>query len=107
VHTGSCAAAPDAAISTDTLRRCCNNGYGRNECARAAASEADAFRFLIRSDHGSVIEVAWAQERDHHPFGVGAAQYSPAMSESAEPLKRQIAAFVACYLRQNGGRGHL
>jgi hypothetical protein len=107
LHGGSCGAALDAIIDANTLRRCCNTGYGRNDCARAATSEADASRFFLRSDHDGVIEVAWAQERDHHPFGVGIARYSPTMSESPEPLNRQIAAFVACYLRQNANQRHL
>ena len=106
LHNGFCAAAPDIAIDAGILRRCCNNGYGRGECSRAAASEADAARFLIRSHREDTIEVAWAQERDHHPFGVGILQFSPEMMESAEPLHRQAAAFAMCYLRQNGSPQH-
>jgi hypothetical protein len=106
LHNGVCAAAPGAAIDNTILQRCCNNGYGRSECPRAAASEADAARFLIRSHHEDTIEIAWAQERDHHPFGVGVLQFSPEMAESAEPLQRQAAAFAMCYLRQNGRPQH-
>ena len=97
---GTCAAAPHAPIDMEILRRCCNRGYARGECARAATSAVDAARFLIRADRDGVIEVAWAQERDHYPFAVGLTQYRPELGASADPLERQIASYVACYLRQ-------
>ena len=37
----------------------------------AAQSDADAFRFLIKSNRDGVVEVAWSSERNHHPVAVG------------------------------------
>ena len=110
LYDGTCAAAPAAEPSAEIdgriLRRCCNSGYARAECARANTTEADAARFLLRSDQDGVIQVAWAAERDHHPFAVGVMPYSPHFATSDQPLERQIAAFVASYLRQSAGQGH-
>lgn len=107
LHAGTCVEAPDAAIDDAILRRCCNTGYARAECPRAARAEVDAARFLIRSDRNGMVEVAWAQERDHHPSGVGTRLYSPELAASTAPLDRQIAAFATCYLRQKRRLQHL
>ena len=107
LYAGTCAEAPDAEIDDAILRRCCNTGYARAECPRAARAEVDAARFLIRSDRDGIVEVAWAQERDHHPFDVGTKLYSPELAASPAPLDRQIAAYATCYLRQKGGSPHL
>ncbi len=107
LHAGTCAAAPDAAIDPAVLRHGCNYGYARVQCPRAAKAEVDAARFLICSDRDGMVEVAWAQERDHHPFGVGTRLYSPELATSTAPLDRQIAAYATCYLRQKGRLQHL
>ena len=107
LHAGFCAADLDAVIDPAVLRHCCNRGYARVRCPRAATTEVDAVRFLIRSDQNGAVEVAWAQERDHYPFAVGSQIYSGDLAVSTRPLDRQIAAYVACYLRQKGGSPHL
>src|SRR4051794_20053260 len=62
LYDGRCAADPDNAIAPETLRRCCNRGYARGICDRAAAAEADAFRFIVHSDENGIVTVAWSAE---------------------------------------------
>jgi hypothetical protein len=99
-YGGECAAQPAALIPVDTLRRCCNDGYGRTMCEHAAQSDADAFRFLIKSHSDGVVQVAWSSERNHHPVAVGTLPVS-ASGDGADPLDRQVRAFAAAYFRQN------
>jgi hypothetical protein len=99
LYGGECAAGPGALIPLDILRHCCNTGYARHACARAGQSEADATRFLIKSDHDGVIEIAWASERDHHPVAVGTLQVTDA-TDANQPLERQARACAAAYRRQ-------
>jgi hypothetical protein len=103
LHGGECAAQPGASIPVDTLRRCCNTGYARAACGHAAQSDADAFRFLIKSNRDGVVGVAWSIERDHHPVAVGTlAVGTQRMTDAAEgPLERQARACAAAYFRQN------
>ena len=100
LYGGECAAQPGALIPVDTLRRSCNAGYGRTVCEHAAQSDADAFRFLIKSHVDGVVQVAWSSERSHHPVAVGTLPVSGS-SDSADPLERQALAFAAAYFRQN------
>jgi hypothetical protein len=85
----------------DTLLECCNRGYARAMCPRAATIEADAAQFLIKSDCGDVIEVAWALERNHHPLEVGIMRVS-GQGSATEPLSRQIQAHAEHYRSQRG-----
>src|SRR5262245_45608811 len=102
VYNGECAAERGAAIA-DGLLHSCNHGYARAACERAAQCESDAFRFLIRANHGNVIDVAWSSERDHHPVAVGTLYLSvTAPAAESEPLERQARACVDAYFRQNG-----
>src|SRR5580698_6290297 len=71
LYGGNCAAAPAAVIEPETLRRYCNFGYARGHCERAAESDADAVRLLVRAERGGFVEIAWAVERNHHPVAVG------------------------------------
>jgi hypothetical protein len=98
---GECAAENGALIPVDVLRRCCNAGYARGFCPRAAQAEADAFRFFIKANRDGVIDVAWSSERNHHPVAVGSLSVNPAAdAANSEPLERQARAYVANYLRQ-------
>ena len=98
---GECAAETAALIPIDVLRRCCNAGYARGFCPRAAQAEADAFRFSIKANRDGVIDVAWSSERNHHPVAVGSLSVNPAAeSPHSEPLERQARAYAANYLRQ-------
>jgi len=106
---GRCAATPDAEIEPDTLRRCCNPGYARRSCNRAAQADSDAIRVLVRADDGRSVQVAWAIERDHHPVAVGvetiqvvAGETTPSASPTA--LLAQVRACAASYVRQTHRR---
>lgn len=102
LYTGECAAEPGTPIGAELLHAC-NHGYARAMCQLAAQADADAFRFLIRANHGGVIDVAWSSERDHHPLAVGTLSM-PAAAPAAEsgPLDRQARACVDAYFRQTG-----
>lgn len=99
---GRCAGDPAAIIPSDTLRRCCTNGYARGVCERAAGTDADAIRLLIKANRGGTIEVAWSIERNHHPVAVGSMQVTGSISPDQTPLERQACACAASYLRQIG-----
>ncbi len=99
LYSGECAAEPGQAVTEDLLPSC-NHGYARATCGRAAQLDADAFRFLIRADHGGTIDVAWSSERDHHPVAVGTLGISVAGPVEREPLERQARACVEAYLHQ-------
>jgi hypothetical protein len=101
VYGGQCAADPGALIPIDTLRKCCNFGYARAACERAATAEPDAARFLIRADRDGTVEVAWSLERNHHPVAVGVMQLTGA-GASEDPLERQARACAASWLRHVG-----
>lgn len=100
-YGGECAADPGALIPIDTLRRCCNTGYARESCERAAQSEADASRFMIRRDADGAVHVAWSIERNHHPVAVGAITF-PAAHDCTTPIERQARAYADAYLRSKG-----
>jgi hypothetical protein len=102
IYGGACAAQPSATIPVETLRRCCNAGYAREACTHAAQADADAFRFLIRSNRDGVVAVAWSSERDHHPLAVGTFLVT-GDDGSNDPLERQARACAAVYLRQSRG----
>ncbi|HTA45827.1 MAG TPA: hypothetical protein VK789_25450 [Bryobacteraceae bacterium] len=99
LYTGACAAQPGSLIPSDTLRHCCNAGYARGSCEHAAKSEADAYRFLIKSNLGGGVEVAWSSERDHHPVAVGKLLVIGSAAVD-DPLQRQARACAAAYLQQ-------
>ncbi len=86
---GRCAADPLLAIPVDTLKNCCNPGYARDTCERAAQAEADAFRFLVKSRSYGTAEVAWTAERDHHPVAVGILSLAEPGGANAQPLECQ------------------
>jgi hypothetical protein len=100
-YGGECSADPGALIPIDTLRGCCNHGYARGVCERAAQSEADAARFMIKADSADSVLVAWAVERNHHPVAVGTLTL-PLAGECSSPLERQARAYVDSYLRSKG-----
>jgi hypothetical protein len=76
LYDGRCAAEPESALSSDVLRSCCNLGYARGSCVRAAEADADAVRFIVHSNADGAIVIAWAMERNHHPIAVGKADAS-------------------------------
>ncbi|MDP9052807.1 MAG: hypothetical protein M3N93_00670 [Acidobacteriota bacterium] len=102
LYSGDCAQAAGLSINREMLRTCCNNGYAREVCAHAAASDADAFRFFIRARREGAVDVSWSSERNHHPVAVGNLSVAPDAT-AATPLERQAHAFAAAYLRQMGG----
>jgi hypothetical protein len=102
VYGGTCAAAADAHLPHDKIRRCCNVGYARATCEHARLSPADAARFLVTADRGGVVEVAWSLERDHHPVRVGTLEVAAEDSAAAAPIELQARACAASYLRRMG-----
>lgn len=102
LYAGECAADIGRPVPEDTLRHCCNAGYARVFCGRAAQSDADAFRFAIKGKHDAVVEVAWSSERNHHPVAVGMVTINAAAAADATPLERQARVYADAYLRQIG-----
>jgi hypothetical protein len=103
LYGGECAAEIGVLIPVDVLRRCCNAGYARDSCPRAAQSDSDAFRFLVKSHRDGVVDVAWSSERNHHPVAVGNLAVTSTMAPTeCGPLERQARAYAALYLRQTG-----
>ena len=103
---GNCAADPSAVIETDILRRCCNFGYARDHCERAAQADADAARFMIQGERDAVVQVAWALEKDHHPVAVGVIEVGDlAEAEpSGDALLAQARSCARTYRRQAHAR---
>jgi hypothetical protein len=100
---GECAAEAGAPISVDVLRQCCNAGYARDACRRAAQSDADVFRFAIKANRDGIVDVAWSSERNHHPVAVGMlAVDCHKETLEAGPLERQARVYAAAYLQQIG-----
>jgi hypothetical protein len=103
LYGGECAAAAGVLIPIDVLRQCCNAGYARESCSRAAQSDADAFRFLIKANRNGVVDVAWSSERNHHPVAVGNLTVDCRIGATdALPLERQARACATAYLNQIG-----
>jgi len=101
LYGGECAAEA-VALSSDTLL-CCNAGYARSSCGRAAQSGTDAFRFLVKANHDGVVDVAWSSERNHHPVAVGTlAVDCKSDAIPIGPLERQARVYAAAYLCQIG-----
>jgi len=86
------------------MQRCCNLGYARRECERAASHEADAVRFLIRGVADETAEVAWSSERDHHPVAAGTLHIplTGDAEDASETIEMQARAYVAGYVRHSG-----
>lgn len=105
LYGGRCAADPAAEIEPETARRFCNFGYARGHCQRAALSEADAVRLLVRADDGRTVEVAWSTERNHHPVAVGVERVELNAGDPSDvPLKAQVQACAAAYARKTQAR---
>ena len=105
LYTGDCASDIGSNIPADTLRQCCNAGYAREFCERAARSDADAFRFAIKANHSGAVDVAWLSERNHHPVAVGMLTVNGALAVSAaatSPLEQQARVYAEAFLRQIG-----
>ena len=102
IFDGECASDTPNPIPAEVLRECCNRGYARESCSKAACVETDAARFLVRSDRDGWIEVAWATERNHHPVAVGTLRLATEGPAETEPLERQARAFASAYRRQKG-----
>jgi hypothetical protein len=103
LYGGECAADAGAPIPVDVLHRCCNAGYARASCERAAQSDADAFRFLIKANRDGVVDVAWSSERNHHPVAVGNLAVNCRIGATKiGPLESQARAYAAAYLKQTG-----
>ncbi len=100
---GQCAADPSASIDRELLRRHCNFGYARGCCERAARSEADAVRLMVHGQRGSVVEIAWSIERNHHPVAVGSFDVETNGEPSGEVLAHQAHACAMAYIRKTQG----
>jgi hypothetical protein len=107
--SGHCHALPGEPWQPDSadLERRCNLGYARGVCARFPDDEgADAIRFTIASDDGTVIRLYYAAERDHHPFAHGPLEYSRVAARITSPavtdqlLQAQAEAYAASFLRR-------
>ncbi len=105
LFAGRCSADPAAAISSETLRRCCNRGYARTACERASLAEADAHRFLVKADDGHSVTVAWSSERDHLPLATGYAVVRNESTAATDPLAAQARACATAYRRFSGKTG--
>ena len=116
IWAGVCRAVPDRPWEPDsaTLLPLCNLGYARGACGRFPPDgSADQVRFAIRSDDGVRLRLAYAIERDHHPYAHGAIEYSlPDRSfpdSPSENVARQARAYIESYLRRkteaSGGGG--
>jgi hypothetical protein len=102
LYAGECSADIGANIQAHTLRQCCNTGYARGCCERAARAEADVFRFAIKANRAGAVDVAWSSERNHHPVAVGMLTVNGAVAPDASPLERQARVYADAFLRQIG-----
>jgi hypothetical protein len=72
----------------------------------SSADQSDVVHFLVRSDDGVTIEVAWAAARNHHPVAVGTLRIPRnILSNPAPPaddLESQAQACARNYLRLTG-----
>lgn len=102
LYNGVCAVAPAETLPLALLRHCCNTGYGRGTCPRAAQTENDAVRFLLRKDRGEAVDIAWSLERNHHPVAVGVIEVPVDGPSGDTPLARQAQAYAAAYFRHIG-----
>jgi len=105
LYDGRCAADLADTIPPETLRRCCNRGYARKACGRAATVEADAHRFLVKADDGATVTVAWSAERDHLPLATGNALVTTLAAGNSDPLALQARACAAAYRHVAGKDG--
>lgn len=102
LYGGECDGDRSITISAETLQQCCNSGYARARCFRAAEVEADAVRFLVKVRNFKGLEIAWATERDHHPVAVGVVHLaSLADTKGQAPvLEQQARAYARAILWQ-------
>ena len=103
LYGGQCAADRSAVIEPEILRRYCNFGYARGCCSRAATSDADAARFMVRDARGGIVEIAWAVERNHHPVAVGRMEIETKFAPGDDLVAGQARACAMSYLRQTLG----
>jgi len=102
LYDGECAAEPCCQVTDGDTLRCCNHGYARNTCDRAAQAEADAFRFMIKADRDGIINVAWSSERNHHPVAVGTLAIDLDAEIARQPLEMQARAYAQAYREHTG-----
>ena len=102
LYSGSCEADPSVAIPDETLRQCCNSGYARDRCPRAATHPADAMRFLIKVKNFKGLEIAWSAEQNHHPVEVGVVHLSSLSGQDSDTtvLHQQARAYARAILWQ-------
>jgi len=106
--TGYCRAVPEQPSQPDLagLRRLCNIGYARGQCAKFPAGDGpDAVRFTISRDDGATLGIYYVVERDHHPFAHGRLDYSLetgmlAPAPPSEIVARQAQAYAESYRRR-------
>ena len=100
-YTGRCAAGDPSPIASELLESGCNQGYARGTCARAAQSDSDVFRFLVKAHCKGAVEVAWSSERNHHPVAVGSMLLDQTAAPES-PLERQAWTWAQTFLRHIG-----
>jgi hypothetical protein len=59
-------------------------------------------RFLVKSDDGISVEVAWAAELNHHPVAVGTLRIPRQPHAPADELEQQAQDCALNYLRLTG-----
>jgi hypothetical protein len=106
---GTCHARAEESCQPEetAVRPLCNLGYARGQCKRFSVEDPgpDAVRFTIRREEGRSLHLYYVLERDHHPFGHGALEYSMEArrftnAPDSALLTRQAEAYVASYLRR-------
>ncbi len=102
-YTGECRA-QSTAISPDesVLRQHCNRGYGRGECDRfPPESEADAVRFHVSAQQGTLLQIQFIFEKSCWPVRHGLLEYRNGLiGGTGAILDRQASAFAESYLRR-------
>lgn len=98
-HVGSCdqdGQEPDA----NTLAACCSRGYAAGACARLPAGSADAVRFQVARDLGTILELVWVLERDHMPARHGLLDIPLDAAGGSGCLESQGRAFALAWMRR-------
>jgi len=107
-YTGECRAPGATSPDEACMREVCNLGYGRNRCEQfPEASPADAVRFHVNEDTGTLIRIQYIFERDCWPGDHGLLECSSGCDVPEAPnqiLQRQAQAFLESYLRRRDER---
>jgi hypothetical protein len=87
------------------LQQWCNLGYACRRCPHFPEGPgAEAVRFAVAADEGSVIRIDFVLEKDHRPHTLGRLEFACDRGQFSEPpanhvLARQAEVYVQSYLR--------